>query len=925
MLQYKRDALSVALAAAIMLTSAVANAQSTDAAPPQDPAAATTPTTPATAPQGSAITLDRVIVTGIRRGIENAIETKQSSDMIVEAVSAEDIGKLPDTSIAESIARLPGLTAQRVAGRASTISIRGLADDFATTLLNGREQVSSGQNRGAEFDQYPSELVGQVVVYKTPDAALVGQGIAGTVDIQTVRPLSFSGRTMSLNVRGEKNSLGELNPGYDDLGSRFSASYIDQFRDGTIGVALGYARLDSPGQANRWESWGYPQDGNGNYQIGGSKASSSSIDNVRNGLLGVFEFRPNERYYSMVDVYWSKFDVEETSRYVEAGMAWGGFDNGSGFQVPVLSNPVIQNGVIVGGTYTGVKPVIRNDMNSRTDKLLAVGWNNEFKFNDHWTGMADFSYSKADREERVLETYAGTPRNGDPAAGDTVNYTIDLRSGRALFDYGRDYSDPAAILLTDSAGWGQDGYVKYPEYEDTLKSYRFALERSIDSGIFSKFRLGFNKADREKSRRAAEYQLFLKNPPAAAVPSRCLQSPADLGYSGVPASLAYDIDCVFGSMYNLIPNVHPDIFNKTWTVNEDVSTFYAQIDINTDIGPVGLRGNVGVQVVRADQHSDGFAVASGPNTPHPYSAGTSYTDTLPSLNLAFLFPSEQMLRIGLARQMARPRIDQMRANNNYHVEQTGELRGTWLGDGGNPELRPWIANAFDISYEKYFGSKAYFSAAYFFKDLKSYVFRSTVPFDFSGFQPNPTDPIPPSSNIGLFSRPENGDTGHIKGLETAISLPLDMLWAPLEGFGTQLSYSQTLSAVDPDGPEGPESSNDLPGLSKYVSNITLYYERAGFSTRISRRHRSDFRGEVTGFGADRDNRYIAGESVVDFQLGYSFADDTRLKGLSLLLQVNNITNEPYRELFKDRTTGFEAPRQTIEYGRTVLLGATYKF
>ena len=145
MLQLKRNLLSAALASAIALAAADVHAQTAQASVPQSGAEATD--------------LDTVVVTGIRRGIENAIETKRDSTSIVETISAEDIGKLPDISIAESLARLPGLTAQRVAGRATNINIRGLPDNFGTTLLNGREQVSTGDNRGVEFDQYPSELI----------------------------------------------------------------------------------------------------------------------------------------------------------------------------------------------------------------------------------------------------------------------------------------------------------------------------------------------------------------------------------------------------------------------------------------------------------------------------------------------------------------------------------------------------------------------------------------------------------------------------------------------------------------------------------------------------------------------------------------------------------------------------------------------
>ena len=149
--------------------------------------------------------LEEIVVTGIRAGIESAIAIKQESMSIVESISAEDIGKLPDTSIAESISRLPGLTSQRAEGRASAISLRGTDPGFTSALLNGREQATTGDNRNVEFDQYPSELISQVVVYKTPDSQLIGQGLAGTIDMRTVRPLDYGKQAIALNLRGEMN------------------------------------------------------------------------------------------------------------------------------------------------------------------------------------------------------------------------------------------------------------------------------------------------------------------------------------------------------------------------------------------------------------------------------------------------------------------------------------------------------------------------------------------------------------------------------------------------------------------------------------------------------------------------------------------------------------------------------------------------
>ena len=106
-----------------------------------------------------------------------------------------------------------------------------MAPDFTTTLLNGRQQASSGDNRAVEFDQYPSELLSGVVIYKTPDAEVSGMGLSGTADLRTVRPLEFGDRAIAMNLRGEALENGGLNDDVRSYGGRFSISYIDQFMD----------------------------------------------------------------------------------------------------------------------------------------------------------------------------------------------------------------------------------------------------------------------------------------------------------------------------------------------------------------------------------------------------------------------------------------------------------------------------------------------------------------------------------------------------------------------------------------------------------------------------------------------------------------------------------------------------------------------
>jgi iron complex outermembrane recepter protein len=903
----KRNLLSTALASATLMLVNAAYAQSAD----QNQ-------------EAQAEDLDTIEVVGIRRSIEASTDAKRDSTSIVEAISAEDIGKLPDTSIADSIARLPGLTAQRFGGRPQEINIRGFAGDFSNTTLNGREQVSPGNNRSVEFDQYPSELVSQVLVYKTADAQLIGQGLSGTVDLKTVRPLAFGKRAFAANLRGDQNKVGDEK----ENGYRLSFSYIDQFADNTIGLALGYARLNNPGQAKQFgDTWGY--DGAGIY--GGGKLYDLENDNVRDGLMGVLEFAPNDDYRMTLDVFYSRFDREEQKRGMEFAAAFGG--------TPAAGNTPAR-AVFTGG----INPVVRNDFNATYDDLFAIGWKHELQLNDHWKISADISNSSAKREERILETYAGV---GPTRPRDSLTVTFN-NAGYFDHDFGYDYGDASILRLGDAGGWGQDGYIKDFTVRDNLTSLRFDAERSFDDGWFSSLEFGANLTDRTKSRASNEAFLDLTaclggvSPTcpdgiSAPIPTNLATTAAFNAY-GVSSIYGYDALRAYNTLYTRRGNVDPAISNKNWEVNEKVTTFYVQGNLNTDLGSIPVKGNIGFQAVNVDQSSTGQETFPGNAAGRTYEDGITYTDFLPSMNLSFMLPADQIVRFSAARQVARPRMDDLRANNSVGVDRgratnpitgapnlidpvTGVLVPWWTRDGGNPQLKPWEADAYDISYEKYFGgSKGYVSVAYFFKDLKTYIYRQAALFNINDTTLLPADypANPPPNAQGVFTRPANGEGGTIQGYELAASLPLDLLWEPLNGFGVQANYSDTKSNISPNGPG---TSEPLQGLSKYVSNITAYYERFGFSARVSQRHRSQFLGEVQGFGGDRTRRTFEGETVTDVQLGYTIQSGP-MQNFGFLLQVNNLENEPFRSSFDGDNN---RPREYFEYGRTYLFGVNYRF
>ncbi len=868
---------------------------------------------------------EQITVTGVRHAIETSLTTKRDSDSIVEAVTAEDIGKLPDVSIAESLARLPGLAAQRVDGRAQIISIRGMGGKYSGTLLNGREMVSTSDNRDAEYDQFPSELLGSALVYKTTDAALIGQGISGTVDMRTVRPLDFRGRQLAFNLRGEVNSNGQLaQGGASDKGGRFSVAYIDQFANNTVGVALGYAHLDTPGQEKHYKSWwwantadwGRPVQGApaGAITLNGFEATVTSSKQTRDGALAVIEFKPNQDFHSTVDLFYSKFDQKKTYRglMTNTGPTWNDATE------PVWTNPTTSNvngdTILTGGTIGNLKPVIRSDYNTREDKITAIGWNNELKLAG-WKAVADLSWSKSKRDEQLLETYAGTLNPGSFAA------SIATGAGVSQFTpLTYNYADPNVVVLSDPAGWGHDGLVKYPKVEDEVKSLRLSGRRDLETFI-SAVEFGGNYTQRTKEVDKEEFNVNLKNGRApVAVPGSLQQGSTSLSFAGIPGVLSWDTMGAFNTLYDISPTGQNQAFGRKYDVEEKIATAFVRGDIDSSFEGMPLHGNVGLQVVRAKQHSNGVAWTGSAAV--PIDGGATYTDVLPSVNLVLDIQKNLLLRFGAARQMARPSMEDMRAG--FTDIGIDNITGRWSANGGNPGLKPWRANAFDLTLEKYLSKASYVSAGAFYKKLKNFIYKRSIDYDFSGFPiPDGVTPPPNLGTTGTLNAPANGDAGVVAGVELAAALEGGLVASWLEGFGVQASHARSHSSLHEDN----DVNKPLDGLSPRVNSLTVYYERFGFSARASQRYRSAFVTTTRGVFLDGVTSRIESEKQVDLQLGYNF-DSGALKGLGLLLQVNNATDEPYRTR-KGIDTGSVTPGATLPekyttYGRSVLFGLNYK-
>jgi iron complex outermembrane recepter protein len=914
-----------------------------------------------------------IVVTGIRRSIQDSIAIKRRERSVVEAVSAEEIGKLPDVSIAESIARLPGITAQRVGGRAEIISIRGFSPDFTTVLLNGRQQASSGFNRAVEFDQYPSELMGSVVVYKTPDASITGMGLAGTVDLRTIRPLEYGKRAIALNLRGQLDEGGGRNKDFSKYGWRGSASYIDQNESGTLGWMMSYAHLDAPSHTNETKNWFYTDAANygdqpdlfGVQVLSGYEIRATNSRDIRDGVTGTVEWKPSDAVHSVLDLYYSRFKQDTTTRGIEgptAGAAWTG-------DPTTYSNVQTRNidGVPfeISDRVNNAVPGIRWDENTRTDHLFSAGLNNDFRLAQHTHLLADLSYSSNKRDEQDIEIFGGYGCCGNTVQGAIPNRNLDSFDRVIPSDdfvqmtgFGLDYADASQVSLGDRGSWGgngSEGHIKSPHIKETLASGDLTLKQDFEgTGIgkfFSSVEGGLDYTHRHKDKTVAELDLFLKNDRLQSlVDPRFLTGPTSLGFASDISVLGVQVDDLVnnGNYYDVVQLEDSNHFDKSWDIKEDILTWKAKANIDSG----DLHGNVGIQVVQQKQSSSGLRI-NFPGDGLPIQLvnveeGAKYTDILPSLNLFYDLDQHNRIRFAVAKVMARPRMDDMRANltpsfsgavceNRDPATQQpcgpGVVVNPWSASGGNPKLEPWRAKEVDIGYEWYGGKASYFSVHGWYMWLDNYIYTQTLAADFTGLTPSPTElfklqtdcPECVISPIGSLSAPANGQGGWIGGVEVSGAFEFGRLSHALDGFGVTGSMSYTDYKLDKQAIDT-LSNNVLPGFSKWVYDITGYYEKNGLQARASYRHRSKYEGEVVALFQNLQPTLTQPDAQLDAQLGYTFQPGSRFNGLGVLLQVSNVLNSPYRTYVPTGPNGNIPMLERVEkYGRSWLLGASYHF
>ncbi|MFC4763738.1 TonB-dependent receptor [Dyella koreensis] len=887
--------------------------------------------------------LSTITVTGYNQGMEKSIDYQRYADTIQNVITSADIGGLPDQSIADALTRLPGISAERIAGQASQINIRGLSGNFIQTTLNGREQPSTSGSNYIQFDQYPSELINMATVYKSSQASLITGGVGGTIGMQTANPLDApKAQNLNVDARGSYNSRAGDVAGAHSNGYRLSAAYQGKFLDNTLGVGLGVAQMYQPHVAEQFV--GEASDGNQVTLADGRKAyltqglqlQQNGGTERRTGEVATVVWKPTDELQISGDAFYSKFQNNSFGYGFRTQNIYG-----SNAQV---SNAVLGPfGTLTGGTVSGngttqFSNETTADNYSTKTSVFSSGINAKWN-HDRWHIDADVSLSRASSNEINVDTTAD-PYTGLGTATPQLmaqSATYQLR-GRQIGSVS--YANPG--LYTNLANMGLSRYGVYPYiYHDKMKAFRTSVKYDLpNSSWLSALEAGVYmnnhtyNADREVYVYGSEWGTDKTNGLPLSIPSSAAKVTCWKGnFSGLPCFLQLNGSAILAA-HGITANPVKDIHNNSWSmiqsgqVDEKTRDLFFMADIDAQVFGHELTGNAGVRYSHQSQYSHGLQqVGNGAGVPitdgngytstdyAPLTVGKTYSDWLPSMNLVYHVTDDDQVRFSAAKVLARPPINQMLAGSGSWVS-SGQYN-VW--GGTSPLLDPLRATQYDLGYEHYFDdSTGAISAGVFYKKIKSFIQNVTLHnFNFASAGITvPTDPTTGKPYLnGDYQTAYNAKGGEVRGLELSFSKNgfLPGMW---KGLGVQGNFALTSSTVsNPTTLGGPTSYIGLPGLSKRVASLAVFYDNGPFSARISGNYRSKFASD-TQMSVTNQMVTFAAETVYDFQASYEIS-----KQWKVVYQMLNINDQPTRTYFGSD------PSQTgtIQYfGRTSYLGVEFK-
>jgi iron complex outermembrane receptor protein len=895
-----------------------------------------------TATEDEEMILEEVHVTGIRGSLERSLVAKRDADSHVDVISNEDIGKMPDRNIADSLQRVPGVNISAASANEGAfdendrVSMRGTSASYTQTLVNGHN-IASGDwfvlnqtgtvGRSVSYSLLPTEMVEQVVVQKSYEAKLVEGGITGSINIITHSPLHFdSGFTFN----------GNLGLVYADLPEKtdpqLSGLVNWKNEDATFAImvqAFGHKRhLRRDGQ----EVLGY------NVIAGGDAAAVAypELEGVlypsligsalfeqerkRTGGQVTMEFAPTDNLTIAIDAFTSKMDAANYNRNY---MLWGAATIQRG-SVPDAGF-VVRDNTLVEANFTadpskqyGIYDQISRPGDESSAKYLTgdVEWN----LNDQWTLWGQIGTSKG-RGKTPTQDVAEWDLGLGTGAGWSLNGV-----GPADWNLGSaDTSQPGTPLVDDKLDW----IFGYQDVDVKDKEDWYQLDSNVvmDRGILSSMDFGVRYAKHSRN-----------------LDQVTAQGPACIDSSGNPVGFDWgqQFYCPEGTRSPFDPTNWPSGYQNypgnfgsglsgsfprdIWYYSPEQLAEYNEMTIRDPIsrfyypGTYGLQekttgayaqfnfqggrwsGNLGLRYVKTKEDVTNYVNASAEDPDAittsafgPYKAVqtlNTYNDWLPTANIRFELNEDMDLRFAATRTLGRP--DYSALAGSVSLLPPAVEGGTGSGTGGNPNLKPILSTNLDLAWEWYFADRALLSASVYYMDIDNYVSLGQETATFFTID----EQHPQGQYVDYLLTVPVGSSAKVKGFELAWQQPIGENW----GFMANYSYA------DGDTKDG----DPMLGTSKNTYNVGGYFETDKFSARVAYNYRSSFYS-----GLDRATAFFQ-DSVgsVDASMGYAFTDN-----FSLSLDGRNLSNErvDYYAASKER------PRSSYINGRQYYLNLRFYF
>lgn len=893
--------------------------------------------------------VEEVVVTGFRKSLDAALNVKRDSVSSVDVIVAEDIAKFPDQNLAESLQRVPGISIVRDGGEGRAITVRGLGSRFTRVRVNGMEAVattadgaSANRERGFDFNVFASELFSSLVVHKTAEASLDEGSLGAVVDLNTGNPMrGKDGFTMALSAQGQYNSLSK------DLGPRVAGLVNYRAPSGfwAASVSAAYSQqnqIEATNNTVRWAQARFNRVGTTNcfttQNSGGSYVPSAACDQValafhpriprygevthdreRLGVTGSLQFAPTDRTKLSIDGLYSKYSAIRNEKWAEV------LFRSNERSINVRDYTIDANNNLIKGTFDNAWVRLEHYERKLDTTFYQLSTNLTHEFTDRFKVQALAGFSKSDADIPYETTIIFDDRD---AAGYSYDYT---NMKKPVLAFGTSISDPTNFQFAEFRDRPSNNTNKFKTFA-LNGDWAMTDELTVKAGaVFRQFDLDLREGARDSTYCAAfTCAAGTYGAPVTSALTTNFSLTGAEAPAGTTTSWAAPNLQAAASLINLYQRPLLVQAGNTRSVTEKDTGAYLQMDLKSQLAGLDYALNAGVRYVKTEQSSTGL------NSGQNITVDRTYHDWLPAANLV-LYPMDKVIvRASAAKVMTRPNLSNLTPGGsvdgfNYRITT------------GNPQLKPYRANAYDAAVEWYFARESIFSIAVFKKDIASFPLSSSVQGTYASTglplslilasSPAAANPEARPWTIGTTI---DGKGASLKGVEFAVQGPFSFLpgfWSKFGGIAnvtlvdSNVAYrvngaATTATPVNPTTGTpvnfpllvARDESGSLFDLSKRAFNATLYYEDGPFSARAS----VAYRGGYVDAASDTGNVFEGYNSSVnvDASMRYRVNDNFEVS-----LEGVNLTDE-----YRDRFTDLEANRnyEYNHFGRTIMFGVRYK-